>query len=102
MRVGGSNCARRTGQPVVWMSEGLEVLDQVHPLIFGQLVAEGVAAVAQAEAGRIVEEMGLVGRTLHGGGLRGGQLVELPADLLCVVVLEIGGGRTREATGPGR
>ncbi len=89
-------------QPVVWISEGLEILEQVHPLIFGQLVPEGVAVVAQAEAGRIVEEVGLVGRALHGGELCVGQLVELPADLPCVVVLEVGRRGTREATGPGR
>ncbi len=82
-------------------SERLQVLDQVHPLVFGQLVAECMAAVAQPEAGRVVKEVGYVDGTLHGGDFLVGQFVVLPAHLPGVVVLKISRGGTSETARPG-
>ena len=66
-------------------SQRLQILDQVHPLFLGQVVAEGVAAVAHAEAGGVDDELGLKrrppGRRCQ---LVGADLGELPADVgLC-------------------
>ena len=71
-------------------SECLQILDQVRPLVFAQLVTEGVAAVAQAVARGVVEEMGLVGGGLHGGGFLIGQFLEFPADMFLVVMCVVG------------
>ena len=46
----------------------LEILDHVHPLVVTELVAEGMAAVAEAEVRGVEDETGLVRRRSGEGG----------------------------------
>ena len=81
----------------------LEVLDQVHPLLFGEVVAKSMAAVAHAEPGGVDDELGLKRRAAGGRGqLFGGDLGELPADVVGVVVREVGRRGAGEPRGAGR
>src|SRR5262245_41248143 len=89
----------RARQPRAWRArqrlaakraslQGLAVLDNGEALVLGELVAEGVAAVAAAGPRRVVDLPALEGRQLRVGAAR--EHRHLPAELLRVVVLLAG------------
>src|SRR5436309_2839198 len=83
-------------------SKGFHVFNHVHPLPLGKLIPKRMPLIPQAESGGVIKEMGLMGGSLRGGKFLIADLVELPADVLGVVLVKIGGWRSSEAIGPGR
>ena len=63
-----SGSAARRKEPVTDRLERLQILDQVAPLVVAELVAEGVAAVAEAEARGVEDERASVRRRCGEGG----------------------------------